>query len=373
MIYVCAFIFSLVFMYTIENNKTRNRSVFSTIFVVLPLILLASCRDSTVGSDTSFYQIPIFKNAILFQGDLPLFLNSYLNVEILYLLLNYGVACISHNIIFLFLILYSLVIIPMFIAALKLKKYISPTFFWLIFLLIEYNESLSTIRQSIALSLSVLMFVLYFLKKKWWTYVLCGLIAIGFHNSAVVVFLLLFIYKIIQKYPINKSPLFYTFGCIFFIMMLIQLKTMIAWGISNNFLSEKYLIYLTEDTFSSNLGNTNLMTRIIIAIYMWRVLCQSYKILPATFFLIIAILDVGLCFCGLITDPLYRLSYYPRIISCISIPYIVQYYPIHFNHTKKRIPIKALFCALLTFYWWYVYIYGNYADTAEYKLNSQSF
>ena len=73
----------------------KQRFWAGSVLAVLPPILIAGLRDSTVGSDTDLYVIPIFNDIALNGQNLAEFLDSYPDMEFGYLLLNYVVAQVT--------------------------------------------------------------------------------------------------------------------------------------------------------------------------------------------------------------------------------------------------------------------------------------
>ena len=92
----------------------RRRFIAGSLLAVLPPILIAGLRDSTVGSDTDLYVIPIF-NGIASNGqNLIEFLDSYPGMEWGYLFVNYVIAQITDEPFVLLLCIHILIIIPIF-------------------------------------------------------------------------------------------------------------------------------------------------------------------------------------------------------------------------------------------------------------------
>ena len=163
----------------------RHRFLVGSLLAVLPPILIAGLRDSTVGTDTELYVVPIF-NGIATNGQtLKEFLDSYPGMEWGYLFLTFVVSRLTDQPVFLLLCIHSLIILPLYMTAMKWREYLSPVFFMFIFYMIFFQESLSIARQSIALSLSLLAFTSY-IEKKYLYYFVYTIIALLFHQTAVI-------------------------------------------------------------------------------------------------------------------------------------------------------------------------------------------
>ena len=191
--------------------EDQRRFIAGSLLAVLPPILIAGLRDSTVGSDTDLYVIPIF-NGIASNGqNLMEFIDSYPGMEWGYLLLTFVIAQLTDQSVFLLLSIHVLIILPLYMTAMKWREYLSPVLFMFIYYMIFFQESLSIARQSIALSFSMLAFT-FFLEKKYIKYVVFTLCAFLFHQTALVALSFPVFYYIVDRFSIRQNYLSFLAG-----------------------------------------------------------------------------------------------------------------------------------------------------------------
>lgn len=375
-VYIIAFALSLLGVRIADLwYEDQRRFIAGSLLAVLPPILIAGLRDSTVGSDMELYIVPIF-NGIASNGqNLSEFIDSYPDIEIGYLFVNYVIAQLTDLPFFLLLSIHILIIVPLYITAMKWREQLSPVLFMFIFYMIFYQESLSIVRQSIALSFSMLAFT-FFWEKRFIRYFLYMAIAFLFHQTAVIALSFPLVYLMVDKFSIQKYYYAYIGIILAFGLLFLNLDNILIWMIENDYIDLKFLKYTSAgDTFTPVLGTANFVVKIVIIAYIIYVMVLYKSDTILKFFLIMAILDMLFSLCALIVQPLDRISLYYRLISCISLPYIIFNYPVFFTEedTPYTRPFEGVFCFLLFAYWFYVYMLGNYDDTADYQISSTLF
>ena len=353
----------------------QRRFLAGSILAVLPPILIAGLRDSTVGSDMELYIVPIF-NGIASNGqNLIEFIDSYPDMEIGYLFVNYVIAQLTDQPFFLLICIHVLIIIPLYIAAMKWREHLSPVLFMFIFYMFFFQESLSIVRQSIALSFSMLAFT-FFWEKKYTRYFLFMIIAFLFHQTAVIALSLPLAYLMVDRFSIREYYYYYIGIALVIALFFLSLDNILIWMIENDYIDLKFLKYTSADnTFTPVLGTTNLAVKIVTIAYFVYIMIINKADTILKLFLVVAVLDMLFSLCALIMQPLDRISLYFRLVSCISIPYAIYNYPILFDDDDVPYtrPIIGLFGLLLFAYWFYVYMLGNYDDTADYQISSTLF
>ncbi len=355
-----------------DNKRLR---LINSLAALLPPILLAGFRDSTVGADVEFYILPVFNGLISSGQDLLEFFDSHSEFERLYLFLNYLVAQVTDQYFVLLLIIHSLILIPLYVAAMKWRDTLSPALFFFFFYMIFFQESLSIVRQAIAMSFSLLAFS-YYLERKYIIYAVLMLIGLGFHNTAVIALTYPIVLLVIDRLPIKDYYPLYIGLLAIFILFVLNIENVVIWLVENDHIDLKYLKYVVSDgTFEAALGVTNFVVKVftvlyIIFLFLWYIPDMTLK-----FFLVIAVLDLSFSLCALILQPLDRISLYYRIMSCIYIPFLLRNCPIVYSKgaIQYHIPVAYLWEGLLFVYWFYVYMLGDYDNTADYQFNSLLF
>lgn len=160
--------------------------------------LLAGVRSTSVGGDVEFYLIPNYNMARQSSG----FFNYYVyasnqQIEILFSILIY--CCAKLNSLQLLLFLIELfVILPVYIVLYRNRKQYSMTLGMVLFLFLFYNFSLSGMRQSIAMSLFLLV-VDYYQNKNYSKAIIGSIVAVLCHRSAMLIIIITLIVLFLQK------------------------------------------------------------------------------------------------------------------------------------------------------------------------------
>ena len=375
-IYIITFALSLMGVRLAEVYDEDHRRLYAgSILAVLPPILIAGFRDVTVGTDVSLYIVPIFQGIASNGQNLIEFINSYPGMEWGYLFINYIIAQLTDQPFVLLICIHILVIVPLYITAMKWRKRLSPTLFMFIYYMIFFQESLSIVRQSIALSFSLLAFT-FFIESKYIKYIVCLIVSFFFHQTAFITLSFPVIYVFVKHFSIRQNYLFFGSAALVLLFFFLNIDSIFIWLIENGYMDIKFLKYTTaDDIFVPVLGATNMLVKIVTIAYILYVIFLYKPDAYLKLFLIMAVLDMLFSLCALILQPLDRISLYYRLITCISIPFIASNYPIRVDIQDEpyKIRIEMMFCILVFVYWYYVYMSGNYDDTADYQLSSMLF
>ena len=353
----------------------QRRFLAGSALAVIPPILIAGLRDSTVGFDVELYVLLVFNDIVSNGHNLIDFINLYSDLEIGYLFLNYVIAQVTDLSFVLLLCIHILIIIPLYVTAMKLRMYFPPVLFMFIFYMIFFQETLSIVRQSIALSLSIFAITLFW-EKKYVYYVVCMIIAFLFHQTAVIALSFPMIYYFIDRFSIKQNSIVLIGVILVVALFFLNIDNILIWMIESGYVDMKFLKYTSaDDTFTPVLGAANFVVKIVTIAYFIYVMVLYKPDTILKFFLVVAVLDMLFSLCALIVQPLDRISLYYRLMTCISIPYIIYHYPIIYSddETPYARPIEGLFCVLLFVFWFYVYMLGNYDDTADYQMSSTLF
>lgn len=388
-VYIVTFALSLLGVRMADMWYDDQRRFWGgSLLAVLPPIIIAGLRDSTVGSDMELYIVPIF-NGIASNGqNLIEFFDSYPDIERGYLFLNYVIAQLTDQPFVLLLCIHILIIIPLYVTAMKWRKYLSPVLFMFIFYMIFFQESLSIVRQSIAMSFSMLGLTLFLkpqidIEEKIDTgvrrYVYSGgclVIAFLFHQTAVIALSFPIIYFVVDRFSMRQAYAFYIGVALFIVVFFLNLDALLIWLIDSGYIDFKFLKYTSaDDTFTPVLGASNIIVKILTIAYIVYIMIIYKADSLLKFFFVVAVLDMLFSLCALIMQPLDRISLYFRLVSCISLPYLIYNFPIIFTDedTPYTTPVEGFLCVLLFVYWFYVYMLGNYDDTADYQISSTLF
>ena len=210
MIYIAAFLLSTAFVYLGDSLRKKNRYLSAVIlaFGVLLVAVLAGVRDLSIGTDIQTYGEWLFKGA---RGKNKLFeyIKYNKDIETLFLILVYGVSKVFSDSHWLYFTI-SLLQCGFTLAGIcNYRDKISVSLGWLCFLLLFYGDTLNAMRQFIAIAISFWAFH-FFENKQYFKYISWTLIAFLFHNTAVLSFLVAFVYFVIKR----KDTLFIRIGIV---------------------------------------------------------------------------------------------------------------------------------------------------------------
>lgn len=191
--------------------------VMEYFFAVLIPCLLAAFRDPSVGIDANTY---IVHNYVYVQNSgeemLPAIIKIAKLNELFFAILIYLCAKIN-SLSLLFFIIQLLIMVPLLMALNRLN--VSYFYGMTIFYLLLYNVTLGLMRQSIAAAILVLAYT-YIKEDKKWKAILLSIVSFFFHKSAIFVFALFVVYKIIKKSRYKK--IMYYLSVFFMIYILFQ-------------------------------------------------------------------------------------------------------------------------------------------------------
>ena len=371
MIYLILFTCSLVLMYFGYHIKNK---IISSIIIFISLLLpcaIAGLRNISVGTDTKRYILGLYN--IVYKSES---LNDYINLaygwkinDYLYLIITYIVTNIFKSFNVNLFVYECLMIFPLYFAIKKISKndYKAIMFFFFFIYMYYYNNSLSLVRQSIAISFSLLSYSYYSNKKNMKDYIKAYLylfIAIGFHNTAIIMVPVFMLYSIFNSNKINKRTklvisILLVLLCVLFVIFFKQIITLIT----TIKIFSHYSIYL--DVFSVlDLNFVTLAINISILIYIIlhkknyieKNLNYDFAILISTLNLILGLLGTFIKFSD-------------RIILYSLYILLMQYVATTIRLDMKRIKIKDLLILAIFFTSWiHLFLLNNVYDTLPYVL-----
>lgn len=197
--------------------------------LIFSLALLASLRSKTVGYDFMFYCYNDFRNAInsesLYEA-ITSVRNEWAYTSVLYLASL--VSSSVHSAMFFI----SFVTVGMsYVACLRMERYVPSWLLFAFFLSLHYVESFNLIRQTMAISASLLAFTFY--KNRWggWRFLLISIIAIGFHKTAMIPTAIFIVANVIGSMPEKKGKryvLLFALGCIVLLIGLVSILQLLS-------------------------------------------------------------------------------------------------------------------------------------------------
>lgn len=365
-VYLVALVLSLILLRLNRNNK-----ILSQLFCILPLIVVAGCRDATVGTDTSGYPTDVFEmcredsigNIFLMVG--------YGYVEPVYILLAYLVSRFTDDFNW-FLTISHLIIFINVLRAIRVYR-ITPVIGIFVFFCFFFNTSLNVARQAISVSFIPIAAYYYFegsTKKA----IINFLLACSFHTSSIF-----FGAVVIMHWLINKNMSFFSSSrgkavlIICILLFLVFFSSIIDFMGTHGIIAEKYIErYGDSEKYGSSLPVSSIYLN-FLNLYIFYKLKKKFFLLSGNplfdsiddgvnkklwcvleYSQLLALL---LCFTGSISMFLTRITM-PFLIFNVFILLTLL------SLKRSKIVYTA---SILYFFYWVMVTYKNLGDVLPYR------
>lgn len=182
-----------------------------------------------------------------------------------------------------------------------------------IFYMIDFSFSLILLRQFIAVSIGLLSFK-YVIERKQLNFLICALLALSFHSTAIILFPIYYIYGI----QTTKTNII--------VLTILTVIITLAFNVITNYIAsftEYYANYIGKETESS-VART-LMKIYILLVYIMALGRDVFKKNINYLLLICLVLNVVIYIGGTEVFGLYRIRAYFEISEIIGIPVILSY------------------------------------------------
>ena len=204
-IYLVIFSISIALLILANGKNDLSKKYFIVASLAIPCVL-AAIRYNTIGTDVNVYLSQMTEAAISSNGFSDYMAREWTsywlvrkvsNYEIGFSILVYLSAKIIPDVHFVQFVLQVFTVVPIYLA---IKSYyeedcVYALIFGLsVYFLMFYNYSFNMMRQSIAMSLSLLAFVKY-IKKEKVAFLFCTLLSVLFHFSSVIGFIVCLLYS----------------------------------------------------------------------------------------------------------------------------------------------------------------------------------
>ncbi len=299
------------FVLNIINNRVKVRHNHYIYFIIAgtSLFFIMALRDVTVGTDTFSYYYE-YQNADVYIN------NLFRPTELGYSYFNYVINRLGLGFQTFLAIIATFIVFSISILYYKYSKNILLSYYLFVTIGL-FSMSMTGLRQTMAVSLTILAFI-YLMKNKNALFFIFVGIAYFFHNSAIV-FLLIFFLK---KIRINKK-----IGAIIYIVsgMLFFMKGWLSLLIEY-ITPEKYLRYMSADTHINSLVIIIAMLIPLVCLLFWPKGSLDNEEHNKTMSLIflISCLNFVMYFLALEINMFQRLSLYLIIYNGILIPNVIE-------------------------------------------------
>lgn len=362
LIYILVF-FSTYFLMKLAEKKDGNRKKIILLIAILLPSILAGVRDYSVGSDTSGYVLNWFYNAVHMRDIKVYLLNAVVSdIAFLYALLNYIVASFTSNPHWFLFVFYFIEMLILFKAVYDNKDIIDPGLAILTYFFMFYNLSLNAARQSMALVIVLYSFK-YIRQKKLLHFLIAIVVAMLFHSSAVIAFSLYFIARVVEGRLKNVVKLLLYIGLTF---IIIGYRYLVATLVKINFISDRYLSYITETLRGGGYERIFLLCIPVIilsisAIKLYdknQIKIKSYLSTYLGFSLIISLV-------AFVYTYAVRMAYYFDIMLVIYLPFLARNIKFKFKVEERNFNILIII-GYIIIYWFIVFVIRENGETVPY-------
>lgn len=335
--FACSLFFTHLAQRAAINGKRRKLKICSIIAIVIPCIL-AGLRAETVGTDTANY---VNSLRVVVGGSMFSALKATtLEGGISFLAWLAGLTGMF-KFTFLFLAQF-MVIAPVFLVSYKnwKREGTSMSFVLFIYFCIFYGISLNVLGQSIAAAL-LLMGYQYYSDNEKVKCVLCFVLAVLFHSSAIIgiVMMSVFLYLSQNRKMSSLLRMVTVLLLVFFIMVLaLQWENIIEFAIRNRILPQEYRFYLNifsgENTYGRDYFFELSFINYLERAFLWIFLIFGLRIGQKKdrnrrlYFYNLSILTAALIsWIGLLvfhTYYLYRITLTSEYLLLLLLPYLVR-------------------------------------------------
>ena len=346
--YLVAFVISIVATYlaSLESNNTGRRFLFS-IFAIAPLVLLAAFRAHNVGTDTPNYVI-LIHDAMTGGHNLPRYIFMHPSYEVGFLTYNFLLGKLVSSVEGYFLITYTLIVGLPYLSAMKLRKVISPHIFMLIFYTLFFSDSLNAMRQYIAIAF-VMFAVANLLTDRTKLYVLFTVLAMFFHTSAVISFVIGMLYYFTARFPLRDNKVIYLIISLIAFVVILNMDMFTRLNILP--VIESKLQNQLENELDGGVSNSHILVAFCTLVFLLYSYGQKNPVLDM--FMILNLLTLVFYVSPSMNATLYRLTLYFNTMMCFSVAYV---YKGCLARGKIRYAAKVLLMLYVAFYFFSIVI-----------------
>ena len=335
----------------LSHRKKRKMGQFFILLAVLAVSILAGVRDLNIGTDIWTYGEWAFK-AARYNSNLFSFIGYQADLELLYNVLVWIVTRFASDSHWLYFFTGLLTYYFVMKGILNYKDEISITLAWMIFLFLYYGDTLNAMRQFISVAIAFWGLKFGF-DGEYKKYILITVIAMLFHNTAILSFFILLIALFLRK---ENSIFRKTFVVLFVSIISVAYSQILNIFISIGLVTEKYIRY-SADGFALSLNPILLRLPFLIIIALFsnafyygeRKYVKKWKSAgEADVIIMVLIIDTLISAMRGTVSTLYRVAFQFGIYRAIA-------YSRVFNVLRKnnRLTITSLLIAYLVVIWIY--------------------
>ncbi len=368
MIFVLITFLSILCMFFAYSNYYRQKHYLVWLIIsILFLIIPATIRDISVGTDVMVYQYPILNRALTLDNFIAFYNRAkWIASDKIYLVLVYLCAKIFKSIHALFFFEEVLVLTPIYYVIWHCKDKINPVYSLMAYEGLFYIETYNVIRQHMAISFFVLGLYFYANQKNMFKYFLFSIIAVGIHQSAFIFPLFPLSMRVVEiKNKRNRRLLIVAIICLI-LLLSFYYEPIIRFLLARlKFLPPRYQgkRYLSiENPNFPDMDIAIVVLGIVFLFYSRKRLKDDSMI---NWLLLMNYIVLATSYFAMMVEFGSRILWYFKIFNIFSLGYGV-------NIAGKGVIGRILFFffmfAVLSFYWIYIYYISGSAGVFPYEI-----
>ncbi len=371
-VYIFGFIISIALFALSDKVVKKQRWVLAVPAILIPC-LIAGFRAASIGVDTEGYLVPMAKAAMASSSYKDYMSSSWFRIwrnlfvkdyEYGFSFVVYVISKLFKSIVAVQFVVQLLTVFPIYVASYvsKYKTWICMSVYYFIF----FNTSLNMMRQMIAVSFGILA-VQYFMEENKKLFFVFFVVSFLFHYSAVIVFIIVCIYKFVQSEGRNVNIVGIPINSYYrnmSIVMVVGLVIVMGIGVIAKILPYiglgRYIYYLVGSSGGVQFLPTQILTRLpilLLFIFNWKSMKKNETNLR--FYFVMIFLDI------LVAQLASVNTYSGRIAIYFTVFGILSYASLCAN-TKRKFLVSSCTFAYLIFYWWYFYVFLGRDSTIPY-------
>ena len=321
MIYFFSFLISISFMKVAYNNADKKKvAAFFLTLSAATLVLLASCRSENIGVDVIVYQKPYFLMANKYSSVFSYVLSPATKLEPIYLVVTY-LASKMGSLFWLFFLCESILCTFIYLTIWYYRAMIPPHLSLACYLFIYYCMGFPGIRQHI--SIAIIMYAVTHLERKnYLITVFLTLMAMGFHNSAIIIGIAIFGLYILSVSKLNKFWVVVVMLTLFFVstnfVEIVERVGKIFPGLLKKYIRQYLHLRLGRDL---NMSSTLLVITGIIILILVYLTGDTIKDMNYLFLMYMMIFSLSGGFIGLYSPQLQRIIWNCQTYIIFIIPH----------------------------------------------------
>ena len=366
-IYFGTFFLSTFFLFIAEKTRSPYRKIIIAIGLLIP-IMLAGMRKIGIGTDTEVYVNVLYEAAHSSSGFFDYLgqevyssfqMKPVTNWEIGYNLLVYISTKITNSYQGVLFATHLLTIGFVYKGLVKLDANFSKAFAMLIFYFMFYASSLNLMRQWIAVAIIFYGFH-YIQDGKTKKYLFCVVLAVLFHNSAILGIVIWLIYYFFVKFNSERelaiggkrldsnlnNLIIFTIVCVAFLFSISVVANIL--GSINAVFARYARLYISGNIQLMPMQIIRRLPIILLLIINWKKLNSIEKNTP--FYYAMVVLDVAISQMGSLTSQSTRMGYFFSVFEIIILAELI---------CRRRRDWKVLYGVVLIMYCAILFYYDN--------------